>query len=86
MSEKVTVKILCGDCSGTGLYHGFNEKEGVAVICWNCNGTGAVTLSFKRFTERLKRDDVEVVFPFRGSEHEGKSVTYEEFEKGKFPS
>jgi hypothetical protein len=85
------VKAECGSCDGTGLYCGFAEPKGTAVICLNCGGTGCDEIGYIRFTGRKERRDVHTVkrsagsFIFTGVGPVGKSVTYEEFCRGKMP-
>ena len=58
------VKVVCGSCTGTGLYKGFAEKDSCAVICDSCKGTGCieVTHTYEKFTKRKKRKGITRVF------------------------
>jgi hypothetical protein len=79
------MKIVCSDCRGTGLYHGFCEPDGVYVICVRCGGTGCCTLRYEPYTGRKKRTGVKEVrqsagtFIATGVGPTGPSMTYKEF-------
>lgn len=91
MSEIVTIEVECNACGGTGIYHGFAEPEGIGVVCLACNGTGKVKLKYKPFTGRKMRKGIKTVqrskggFIATGIGPIGKSITYDEFLKGKMP-
>lgn len=57
-----TISIECKHCGGTGLYIGFAERDGAAVICFHCDGTGKTQYTYKKFSGRKNRDDVDRVF------------------------
>jgi hypothetical protein len=86
-----TVKAQCDSCGGTGIYRGFAEPTGVGVVCVNCQGTGCRKISYKPFTERKERRDVQTVrrsagtFLATGVGPTGGQVTYDEFLRGKMP-
>lgn len=90
--NKVTVKIECKACNGTGLFRGFAEPEGTAVVCLNCKGTGGVDLTYIPFTRRKEREGVRTVQLSRGSfvatgvGSGGRSISYQDFLDGKMPS
>jgi hypothetical protein len=91
VSEIVTIEVECSACGGTGIYHGFAEPQGVGVICLGCNGTGKAKFKYTPFTGRKLRKDIKAVrrsqgtFIATGVGPTGKSITYEEFLKGKKP-
>ena len=63
MAKKITVKVECTDCSGTGLYVGWTCHDGAAQICSKCKGSGAIEISYTPFTTRKKREGIKRVFP-----------------------
>lgn len=87
-----TVKIECQSCGGTGLYHGFAEPEGVAVVCSGCNGTGCSELRYTPFERRKGKRGIHTVRRSRGAllalgvGPTGGSITYKQFQAGKYPS
>jgi hypothetical protein len=91
VSEIVTIEIECTACGGTGIYHGFAEPPGVGVICLGCNGTGKEKLKYTPFTGRKVRKGIKTVQRSRGNfiptgiGPAGRSITYEQFLKGKMP-
>lgn len=91
MSKKIVIEVECSDCGGTGIYCGFAEPKGVGVICLGCNGTGKSKLTYTPFTGRKTRKGVKTVRRSRGNfiatgvGPTGKSITYDEFLKGKMP-
>lgn len=58
----MTIRTVCGDCGGTGLYVGMGERDGAAVVCWKCSGTGCAEIKYTPFQVRASRDDVRRVF------------------------
>jgi hypothetical protein len=88
---KVTVKVECDSCNGTGVYSGFAEPVGVAVVCLGCNGTGCDTLVYTPFIKIRERKGILAVRRSRGDfladgvGPRGKEITYAEFKKGKRP-
>jgi hypothetical protein len=90
-SQSVTLDVECGSCGGTGIYCGFAEPEGVGVVCLTCKGSGKAQLTYKPFTTRKRRDNVETVrlsagsFIGMGFGPTGGSVSYQEFLSGKMP-
>jgi len=91
MNEKVTVKVECSDCRGTGLYIGFAEGEGTAVICSRCKGTGEKMLTYIPFTKRNSPPQkVKRVFQtnigYRTAVNNPHGMSVEDWESGKpFP-
>ena len=70
----------CGACNGTGLYSGFMEEKGNATICTNCKGSGAVTLSFKKYTGRKKKNGIGKIRHPESSSSSPRWISYQEFE------
>ena len=64
--DKVVVEgdVVCGSCSGTGLYKGMAEGGAAAVVCSSCDGTGCVhtKVTFTIFKKRKIRRDVTRVY------------------------
>ena len=91
MADKITIEVECGDCRGTGIYHGFAEPKGVGVVCLHCDGTGKAQITYTPFTGRKRRSDISTVQLSRGSlivagvGPRGSSISYEEFMSGKTP-
>ena len=56
-----SVKVECSACSGTGLYCGFAEPKGTAVICHKCGGSGAEIFTYKEFTGRKRKRNIQRV-------------------------
>jgi len=89
--SKIVIVVECGECEGTGVYHGFAEPEGVGVVCLACKGSGKRTLKYKSFIGRRVRHDIKTVQRSRGwligtgIGPVGGSITYQEFLKGKMP-
>ncbi|QQG44568.1 MAG: hypothetical protein HYW86_01470 [Candidatus Roizmanbacteria bacterium] len=86
--DKVTVKIQCKSCSGTGVYRGYQEPKGVAVVCHDCKGTGGVDFSYEPFTGLKRQDGVDIVRISGGAfgaGPQGTTVSYEDFLEGKLP-
>lgn len=75
----------CGECGGTGLYHGFMEGPGEYVICVRCRGTGKRELSYKPFTGRKNKNGVQKIRPGSGmimdDPSKAKWMSYDEFRK-----
>lgn len=89
---KQSIEIECRSCRGTGLYSGFAEPKGVAVVCVHCEGTGKEIFEYEPFTGRKPKKGIKTVkcsqgaFVFSGVGPDGDSITYEEFQNGKFPA
>ena len=89
--SKQTIHIECRSCNATGLYSGFCEAKGTAVVCVDCGGTGAETFQYTPFTKRKGKRGINTVRLSRGRVigtgvgAVGKSISYKEFSKGKFP-
>jgi hypothetical protein len=58
----IVIEYECSSCYGTGLYHGYFEKDGAAVVCHCCNGTGKCTFRAKPFTGQKVAKGVKRVF------------------------
>jgi len=86
-----SIQAVCDSCGGTGLYSGMCEKKGTAVVCISCDGTGCATIRYKPFVKRRQSRGIHTVswsrggFILTGVGAVGKSITYKEFAKGKFP-
>ena len=63
MKKTFTVKEVCPDCKGTGIYVGFAERGGVGVVCQVCKGTGCHTFkhTYEEFTEKKERKEIHTV-------------------------
>lgn len=78
------MKIECGACGGTGLYHGFAEPPGVYVVCTRCNGS-AVGTGNKEYTGRKHQDGVVKVCVnptgafFTAPRPDSSGISYQEF-------
>lgn len=71
-----TVKIVCRECLGTGLYKGMAEQDNCAVICGKCKGSGAVNYTYELFTGRKERRGITRVFKSScGYGHSAEDVT-----------
>lgn len=55
------IQIECSPCNGTGLYCGFAEPKGTAVICHGCDGSGKTMLSYREFTGRKRKRNIQHV-------------------------
>ena len=64
MAKKITVKIECSDCEGTGLYTGFNCHDAATTECRKCHGTGEAEISYIPFTGKKEKKGVKRVFPY----------------------
>ena len=62
MAKKITVKIECTSCSGTGLYKGAMERDACAVICSTCGGTGMQEFTYTPFSGRKEATGIRRVF------------------------
>lgn len=89
--NKITIKIECPECGGTGVYTGMCEPTGQAVVCVRCNGAGAVNFEYIPFTGRKHKNGINVVRWSRGSfiatgcGPTGGSISYQDFCSGKLP-
>lgn len=57
-----TIRIVCRECNGTGLYVGMCEKGQSAVICSRCNGRGFQDFTYQLFSGLKIRNDIKRVF------------------------
>jgi len=62
MTDKVTIKAMCRDCDGTGIYHGFAEIGDCGVVCTTCKGTGCAYISYTPFEARKPRKGIDWVY------------------------
>jgi hypothetical protein len=64
MKQTFTVKEMCPECCGTGLYSGMGERDGAAVVCGKCKGTGCYTFvhEYERFSGRKERKGIVRVY------------------------
>jgi hypothetical protein len=81
-----SIQIECDACNSTGLYCGFAEPKGTAVICYQCNGSGARTLSYKEYTGRKRRRNIQRVLTDGGlwmtrTKSEAPTISIKEFNK-----
>jgi hypothetical protein len=62
--EKLSLKIECRSCGGTGIYKGMAERGSAGVICKTCSGTGCeeLNISYTPFTHRVITDKVKRVY------------------------
>jgi hypothetical protein len=88
--EKATVKAVCTDCGGTGLYEGMCKREGYPVVCLRCKGSGCQIITYQPFVERRILKNVKGVtlskgrFIFSGDAGAiGETVSYQDFLAGK---
>ena len=78
MSHNIELEVNCPSCNGTGLYHGLAERDDCAVVCSRCDGIGMTIVHYTKFVGRVKREDIERVFPGAfGYVHSHKDVTVE---------
>lgn len=88
-TKSKTVVAECTSCKATGIYVGFAEPEGVGVRCLDCGSTGKVTITYRPFTVRKLRRDVEIVRDSQGSflplgiGPSGLAISYADFVKPK---
>lgn len=85
-----TVKAICADCDGSGLYEGMFEKAGYPVVCLVCEGTGCEEISYIPFTKRKLLRGIKGVslsagrFIATGVGATGDRMSYKDFLSGKF--
>ncbi|MFZ2621298.1 MAG: hypothetical protein WAX37_02205 [Minisyncoccia bacterium] len=85
-----SIDIECADCKGSGVRREPYLAKGLGFVCEKCHGSGKVTLRYKPFNKRRKRDDVDSVIPLSaglnaiglGTES-GSRISYTEFLNGK---
>lgn len=80
-----SVKAVCDQCDGTGLYIGFAEPPGFAAVCGGCGGDGWYTLTYKPWTRTSKRRGRRGVRFVTKAWGRGTQITYKEFLAGKRP-
>jgi hypothetical protein len=89
MTKQKIMKIVCGDCGGTGLYEGMCEEKGYPVVCCGCMGTGCIDYQYEPFKKRKIKRGIKGVslsrgrFIITGVGPVGKTVSYKDFLKGK---
>ena len=79
-----TIKAVCHECRGSGVFVGVCEAAGTGVVCLICAGRGWRAITYTPFVARTRRAGITRVFQSGRTERTA-GIAYAAFLKGDTP-